>query len=535
MSMSRKRTKGSGTRIQLQPVLQRGITHHNKGQFREAEHCYQIVLRENPNHPEALNLLGNLAQEANRVDLSIDMFEKSVAIKPKDPAYRVNLANSLLLADQSDLALKHVRKALSLKPGLPEALSTAARAYRACGKGEDAEKMYKRLLAMDPNNVNAKVGLADTLVEQGQTEQAVAMYRDVLNKAPGTLGAVTGLTRARRFQSEDPEFQAFEALISSPAVATKDRTAVHFALGKMYDDVQQFDRAFEHYQSAKAGTAAKFDLRRYRSFVDRSIELFTPLFFLPRRKFGEPSDRPVFIVGMPRSGTTLTEQILSSHPDVTGAGELPDIEHATVNLAGGANRFSEAYFDNLRDCTPERVKRTAQRYLRTLKRRSTTSKRVVDKMPHNFEALGVIALMFPNARIVHCRRDPMDTCVSCFTQHFRETHGYTAALASLGHYYREYERLMDHWREHLPIKFLDVYYETVVNDLEGQARRLVEFAELPWDDACVRFHENKRLVRTPSRWQVRQPVYRTSLERWKRYDKHLGPLKEALGDLFVGG
>jgi hypothetical protein len=253
---------------------------------------------------------------------------------------------------------------------------------------------------------------------------------------------------------------------------------------------------------------------------------FTPAFFAERRGvFGSPSDVPVFIVGMQRSGTTLTEQIAASHPQVYGAGELEHIRRIAGMIKIGRPEST------VRQLTSADSLALAGDYLRKVREIGGDALRIVDKMPHNFQYLGLIAILFPKARIIHCTRDPMDNCVSCFTQSFTGHHGYNTDLRQLGLYYREYRRLMDHWRRVLPIPMLEIDYEEMVADQETQSRRLIDFLGLDWDPACLNFHETDRSVQTASRWQVRQPIYKTSVKRWKDYEKHLGPLKKALGEL----
>jgi hypothetical protein len=233
---------------------------------------------------------------------------------------------------------------------------------------------------------------------------------------------------------------------------------------------------------------------------------------------------------MPRSGTTLTEQIASSHSRVGGAGELRTLGDLMRRLAGRGG-----YAEALAGLTRGQSRDLARNYLEALRQIGGPGERITDKMPHNFEDLGLIALLFPNARVVHCMRDPLDTCLSCFTHHFSENHGYNTDLSVLGQYYREYRRIMQHWREVLPLRMLDFSYEALIADQEGKSRELIAFLGLEWEDACLAFHANDRLVSTPSRWQVRQPIYTSSVKGWKKYEKHLGPLFEALGELAVAG
>ncbi len=268
-------------------------------------------------------------------------------------------------------------------------------------------------------------------------------------------------------------------------------------------------------------------MKRHEKFVAGSIRLFTPEFFAERTGFGDASEKPVFVVGLPRSGTTLIEQILASHPQITGLGELPDIERSlrkTVPEPFG----DEYFFDHLQKLSPEASHEQAKKYLATISNRGGTKARAIDKMPHNFLVLGWIAMLFPKARVIHCKRDPMDVCVSCYAHHFSEAHAYSNDLGMLGKYHRSYEGLMHHWSRTLPISILDVHYEDVVANLEQTSRKMIAHLGLEWSESCLDFHKKKRIIQTPSQWQVRQPIYNSSVGRWRRYESHLQPLIESL-------
>jgi hypothetical protein len=259
------------------------------------------------------------------------------------------------------------------------------------------------------------------------------------------------------------------------------------------------------------------------------IRLFSKPFLDARKSYGSPSDRPVFIVGMPRSGTSLTEQILSSHPSVTGAGEL-SFMHTIANRMFYSLGTGAVFTDQIRAITPERAKALAAEYLGKIEFFSTTAARVTDKMPHNFRLVGLIALLFPNARIVFCCRDAMDNCFSIYSNALNDFHSYGSDLTTLGAYYREHMRLMTHWQAVLPGRIFEMRYEALVGDLEGQSRRLVDFIGLDWDPAVLNFFESDRQVSTISKWQVRQPIYKTSVARWKPFEAQLEPLRAALED-----
>lgn len=510
--------------------LQTGIDLQREQKFAEAEYHYQLVLREDPDNADAHNLLGTLAVEAGLLEASVEFLQRAVKLAPKSPVFRNNLANAFCLADQPQKAIPHLRRAISLNPRLLEPLINMARACRASGKSKEAIDWYSKALDRDPDAEEAKLGLGEALIDMGRLEEATDVLRDILETARNPIQAVVTLSAAKKFTGDDlEEVKRFEAILERDQIADEDAIALKHALGKINNDLERYDDAFGYFAQAKEAAGAEFDISQYRRHVDRITSHFTKLFFAQRSSFGHASERPVFVVGMPRSGTTLTEQILSSHPQVRGAGELRDIEMITQRIHASGQKGAQ-YFANLTTMRAEQVLQIAETYLAALRRHSRSAARVVDKMPHNFEALGLIALLFPNAKVIYCRRDPMDNCLSCFMHHFSEAHGYNANLEKLGLYYREHVRLMNHFKDVLPIEILDWQYEYLVTDQETASRRLIEYVGLEWDDACLQFHQQHRAVSTPSRWQIRQPIYGTSVNRWKHYAKHMGPLIDALGD-----
>jgi Sulfotransferase family len=304
--------------------------------------------------------------------------------------------------------------------------------------------------------------------------------------------------------------------------------SLNYAAAKTFLDLEDADHAFAHLTAAKS--SRRIDRNREEARLKRLRSLYNPVFLKAREKLGVRDRTPIFIVGMPRSGTSLTEQIISNHPQVFGAGELSYL-HQVANQLLYSMPTLDVYAGKVAGLTDRGAHELAGYYLAKVRGLSADAPRITDKMPHNFLHVGLIALLLPEARIIHCRRAPLDTCFSIYTNNFNERHPYAHDLSDLGWYYRQYEGLMAHWRTVVPDLLLDVQYEELVEDLEGQTRRILEFLGLPFDEACLDFQANRRSVATISRVQVRQPLYRTSMERWRPYEKHLGPLVEALGGL----
>jgi hypothetical protein len=313
-----------------------------------------------------------------------------------------------------------------------------------------------------------------------------------------------------------------------------DQLRLEQVLAWTFDRAGDYEQSFTHCRHAREvrkkldrQRGIVFDRAEHRRLIDRISHVFSTGWFERVRSFGNESELPIFIVGMMRSGTTLAEQILASHPAVHGAGELHDMERLVTSMPGMLATTDE-YPECAARIDAPTMAALAEDCLRTLRRLGGDALRVVDKMPFNYLRVGLIAALFPRARIIHCRRDPLDTCLSCYFQDFSGIHAFTLDLADLGCYYREYERLMAHWQAVLPARVFNLAYEDLTADLEGMSRRLLDFCGLPWDDRCLRFNESRRIVRTSSALQVRQPVYRSSVGKWKRYEAQLGPLIAAL-------
>jgi tetratricopeptide (TPR) repeat protein len=529
--LARNTARPEFSRREQDEIVNRGIALQGRKHFKDAEYCYQTVLRINPSHPLALSLMGTLSIEAKRTDLAIGYFSKAIKAEPRNAIFHNNLGNARLAAGQFQNAIDSLKKALSLAPNFHEALCNMGKAYRKLGKAEIGLPYYQRAISLSPSRGSANTGLADSLIALGRIEEAAALLQDLAKNPAHRPEALAGLATIRRHREGDPEIAEIEKLLKAEQrLDMYNRIQLHHAAGKIYMDLGRAEPAFSHFTKAKALTSARFDLAAYRKSIDALIDLFTPEFFSARKGFGDQSERPIFIVGMPRSGTTLTEQIVSSHPQVFGAGELGVMTGIASSL-GFADGGMPSFCDRLRKMNRQEALVLAEKYLSDIAWRADSSPRVTDKMPHNFEHLGLIALLLPNARIIHCRREPLDNCVSCFTNRFSETHGYNTDLATLGLYYREYHHLMSHWRSALPCEIFDLCYEDLIADTQAVSCRLLEFLGLEWDPACLEFQKNERSVTTISRWQVRQPVYSTSIGKWKQFEPWLGPLIGSLDNL----
>lgn len=495
----------------------------------EAQDLCLRVLERTPNHPLALYILGTiyLGYDDER---ALRYFARAVGEEPKNPYYHLSLGEAYVKVSEYAPAIKHMQYALELKPGLIEALCALGRTYTAFDKPDMALPLYEKALKINRDHPKVRAGLASALSGLGRMDEAAAYLKQAIARRIGVPAAYNDLVQTRNFTEEPEELQSILRELGNPKLGLEGAQQLHHAAGKVLNDLKRYDEAFDHFNKAKRASGQRFDIDLYRRWIDSMIETFTPDFLAARAGYGNPSEAPVFVVGMPRSGTTLTEQICASHPDVHGAGELSKLRR--VANAIGLRTSSAGDLNQPMTSITEVLSRTlAEEHLSYLRERAPAALRVVDKTPHNFELIGLIGLLFPNARIIHCRRDAIDNCVSCFVLNFSEAHSYNTDLTTLGLYYREYDRLMRHWNEVFPGLIFENRYEALVDDQEAQSRRLIDYLGLPWDDACLRYFDRDGSVNTPSRWQVRQPIYKSSVKRWKNYENEIQPLIQSLGDL----
>ncbi|WP_299469846.1 sulfotransferase [uncultured Gimesia sp.] len=348
-----------------------------------------------------------------------------------------------------------------------------------------------------------------------------------MNLKPDYAEAYFNYSAARKFAFDDPIVPHLEQQLSRSDLSDEDRCFLGFAAGKIFNDIKDYDKAFSFYEMGNRFKNSQFEIDQFRREIDRLISFFSTERIQQLSSLGVSSKVPVFIVGMPRTGTTLVEQILSSHPEVHGAGELPDIS----SIAGTMKQYAIPKTD-FPECVANLPENAfagfADAYLRRLRTFDHSAVRIIDKMPANFLHLGLIAILFPEAKVIHCQRHPLDTCLSCYFQRFRRGHDYSFNLTHLGLYYREYQRLMQHWKAVLPVAPYELHYSELVADQEAVSKKLIDFIGISWDDRCLNFHDNSRPVTTASNWQVRRPMNRAGLDRWKNYDQHLGALREVL-------
>jgi tetratricopeptide (TPR) repeat protein len=577
-------------------LMQTALQHQQAGRLPQADAIYRQVLRTHPDHPDALHLSGLVAYQEGKTQLAVELISRAVRANPDSPrfynnlgqaqrkqgnlaaaveSYRraialkpdhgdahFNLGNALCEQSLFNEAIEHYRRAIALKPDHAEALFALGKVLQAGGGFEEAADYYRRAVTCRPDHAEAWCNLGFVLRVLGQMDEAIASYQwalalrptsadilaylaavyidsgqfdaarqtlaQALEREPEHVTAWAMLGTTRKLTPDDGDWLKLALkLLPDPALPTEKKCILQFMLGKYYDDTKQYDLAFAAFLQANAlqrRTEGSFDRAGFSRLVDDLIATYDAAFIARQKSGASTSDLPVLVVGMPRSGTSLIEQIIASHPAAFGAGELQFWNHfAALNRdAITSGNFGAPFIAN-----------AATAYEQCLRQRSPDARRVVDKMPGNFLWAGLIHLVFPQVKILHARRNPVDTCLSIYTKNMLAEHAYSTDLDDLAFYYGEYERLMRHWKKVLPAdRFLEVSYEALTDDQAAWSRRLIEFIGLEWDECCLDFHQTERKVGTASNWQVRQKIYHTSKARWRNYERHLGPLLGLL-DLYT--
>jgi tetratricopeptide (TPR) repeat protein len=500
-------------KAKAQQLFFRGNKLLEQAAYAEAAALYEEALELDSSHAEALNNLGSALAHLGRYEEAEQCFRGSIAIKPHNADAHGNLGS--LLRMKGDLAGAEVslRRALKLRPNFPEARINLGLTLTFLGRLRDARASFAKVLKKSARNVEALHGIGQLDALEGRFEEADAVFRRIIELDPKMPLAWASLAGTRKMTNADGEwFRSAEAIASS-AIHPLEEANLRFAMGKYCDDVNDFARAFENFRRGNEllKTAAQdYDRKKRSHLIDDLIRVYSREAISTLGTPGSSSMKPVFVVGMPRSGTSLAEQIIASHPAAYGAGELHfwEMQQPPVILSETARLA------------------VAKDYLRLLEGHSPVASRVIDKAPVNSDFLGPIYSVFPNARVIYMQRDPIDTCLSCYFQQFLLGINFASDLSDLAHYYREHRRILAHWRAVLPAGFiLEVPYEELVADQEKWSRKMLDFIGLEWDARVLEFQTTQRQVVTASAWQVRQKIYRSSVARWRNYEKFIGPLK----------
>ena len=517
------------------PEIVRATNLEKEGKFAEAEQVYRQILTRHPDNVTAMRLWARLGIRQNRYEDAETLLARAIEVAPDFNQAWADLVTVQYEQQKLDEAAESARRLIKLDPRVPNGYLLLASAHASAGHHDEALRAFDDALAIAPKHVGALCGKGNVCRTVGDQAGAIAAFRSSIEVNPLHAEAYWNLANLKTFRFDDAELEDMLGLVGDERIPPEGQVQLNNALGLGFEVRGDYDRAFEYIDRGNKLRREQefYDRVENEEMVDMSIEVFTGEFLDAKSGHGDPDSAPIFIVGLPRSGSTLIEQILASHSMVDGTHELRDLG-MVVKSDPRLGRFNPRYPKSLADLDPARLRHLGAEYIRRTRRYRGDRPFFTDKNPNNFSHVGLLHLILPNAKIVDARRHPLDSCLGSYKQLFAQGQPFSYDLVELGEYYLEYDRLMKHWHQVLPGNVLDVHYEQVVADVEGQVRRILDHCGLPWDDACLRFHETERAVKSASSEQVRQPIYSTSVNTWRHYERHLAPLIEVLEPVLIG-
>ena len=503
-----------------------------QGRLLKAEDVCRQFLQKVPHHVEAMRLLADIGMRLGVLDDAEFLLESATKIQPDNVQVRLDYIQALRKRQKFERALNEARHLLQTSPENPQFKSLFAVECMQTGDFDAAITMFDEILKQIPGDPVTLTSKGHAYKTKGQYELAVDSYRDAISNQPHYGEAYYSLANLKVYTFDDDEIRSLHEQESNQNLSHIDRIHVCFALGKAYEDKRDFETSFKYYERGNQlkKSQSRYNAEQMSEEFRAQREVCTAELFERRADAGHNAPDPIFIVGLPRAGSTLLEQILSSHSEVDGTLELPNILSLSQRLRRrGRQGASKGYPDLLAELSDDELEQFGKQFITDTRIHRKGAPFFIDKMPNNFRHIGLIQLILPNAKIIDARRHPMACCFSGFKQLFAEGQEFTYDLTDVGRYFRDYVELMDHWDEVLPGKVLRVQYEHVVADLEPQVRRLLDYCGLPFEQACVDYHATERAVRTPSSEQVRQPIFKSGLDQWRHFEPYLDPLKTALG------
>ncbi|MES0810666.1 sulfotransferase [Roseibium sp. SCPC15] len=517
--------------LEVERLVQTALSHQHAGRISLAFELFEEVLRLEPRNPQANFSLGIAAYQDGDIGLAIARLQVAARKASKHPQVHQLLGLALMNAGDLGAAMKSLKRAVSLAPRSAEFHAHLGDLYRLKRQPVFARQSFEKALKLDAENGYALVGMGQLEITIGNIDEAVDWFEKAVAVGKELPSALQCLTMTRTYQEKPTELDLIEDLLKNGKKrAAPEEANLHWAAGKVHYDLGDSLRAVQHYRSARRLRYEEFDNAAYEERIAFMKEVFSEDFFSSRMELGDESERPIFIFGMPRSGTTLVEQIFSRHSRVASGAEIPFFRHLQQDM-GLTRAPSSALERQLKNMEPRDFKRVARNYLAALNNVDRRADRVTDKMPHNFEMLWLMGLLFPKATFIHCVRCPADTSISLLSHPLSPTHNYCVSQKTVGRYFKTYASLMDHWAKVLPVKLHRLSYEDLVHNQEVESRELLVRAGLSWEEECLEFYKGDNPVTTFSNLQVRRPIFRSSIGRWRRYRDLLTDLFEALGPL----
>jgi len=522
---------------ELPPHVLAVTNHMAEGRLLKAEDLCRAFLQKNPRHVEAMRLLAEIGSRLGVLEDADILLESAIELDPENIQLQLDYIQVLRKRQKFAAALKQAQALYERDPQNPLFASHYAIESMQMGDYEKAFDLFDEVLAKRPGDPATLTSRGHALKTAGRQDEAIASYKGAIEARPDHGDAWYALANLKTYKFSEAELVAMRAEMDKADLGHMDRVHLCFALGKAYEDRSSFDEAFSFYERGNRlkATQTRYTTEQMQAELGAQKEICTPALFTAQAGKGYTAPDPIFIVGLPRAGSTLIEQILASHSQVDGTLELPDILSLAHRLRGRKHLSDKTRYPQiLHELSAEELEKLGRDYIETTRIHRKGAPFFTDKMPNNFRHLGLIHAILPNAKIIDARRAPMDCCWSGFKQLFAEGQEFTYALDDIGDYYRSYVDLMAHWERALPEgAILRVQHEDVLGDLEGQVRRLLAYCGLPFEQACLDFHQTDRAVRTASSEQVRQPISRAGQGQWRPFEEHLGPLKKALGEGIV--
>jgi tetratricopeptide (TPR) repeat protein len=509
--------------------IAKAAEHHRAGRLEEAEAIYREILGRNPRNLEALRLLALIAMKTEHYGQAESLLKRAVEIAPDFLAAWIDLSRAQLERQELQAALASVERAVQLNPRSANVYINLANAQARSGQQDQAIASYRRAIELGPDQPGGYLGLGNTLKTVGRQAEAIEAYRRATAMRADLSEAWWSLSNLKTFRFEDREIEAMQRQLETPGISDEAQVQFCFALAKAREDRGDYEQAFGMYERGNRTRRAQenYDPVETEFINERISKVFSAEFLAQHAGRGHPDPAPIFVVGLPRSGSTLIEQILASHSAVDATHELPEAGRLIQQI--NRNRADRVtYPEAVRDFADDAWAAFGRTYIDQTRQHRRGAPYFIDKMPNNFASIGLLSLVLPDAKFINTRRHPLDTCLSCYKQLFARGQPFTYDLMELGEYYLQYDRMMAHWHAVLPGRILDVHYESVVADQAAETRRLLEFCGLPWEDGCLRFYETERAIRTASSEQVRRPIYSSSIGVWRHYTRELAGLIEVL-------